>query len=254
MAQDAGHIYLCSTEGSAVEPPPGGQMDYAGLACVSDPADPGGRRGSFGELAETVVCSSASSVLELDGARAAVDIAETQIDDVTQIGSGWPKQVDFEFMPGADDDDEEEKEIYEGARLQHLAAQDKVRHALDEPPRLKSARLHRDGLSRRMCAAYGCALLVLAACVVVFLFWFSATDDDDDDGGGSIVSGSGLLDANATLLVAFSSTPAVVTASGSGCAVAYAVGESAVTLTGDAAGDTAYLCQPGDEVSYALVP
>ncbi|EGB01737.1 hypothetical protein AURANDRAFT_69544, partial [Aureococcus anophagefferens] len=125
MAQDAGHIYLCSTEGHAVEPPPGGQMDYAGLACVSDPADPGGRRGSFGELAETVVCSSASSVLELDGARAAVDIAETQIDDVTQIGSGWPKQVDFEFMPGADDDDEEEKEIYEGARLQHLAAQDK---------------------------------------------------------------------------------------------------------------------------------
>ncbi|KAH8045091.1 hypothetical protein JL722_14402 [Aureococcus anophagefferens] len=113
MAQDAGHICLCSTEGHAVEPPPGGQMDYAGLACVSDPADPGGRRGSFGELAETVVCSSASSVLELDGARAAVDIAETQIDDVTQIGSGWPKQVDFEFMPGADDDDEEEKEIYE---------------------------------------------------------------------------------------------------------------------------------------------
>ena len=254
MAQDAGHIYLCSTEGSAVEPPPGGRMDYAGLACVSDPADPGGRRESFGELAETVVCSSASSVLELDGARAAVDIAETQIDDVTQIGSGWPKQVDFEFMPGADDDDDEEKEIYEGARLQHLAAQDKVGHALDEPPRLKSARLHRDGLSRRMCAAYGCALLVLAACVVVFLFWFSATDDDDDDGGGSIVSGSGLLDANATLLVAFSSTPAVVTASGSGCAVAYAVGGSAVTLTGDAAGDTAYLCQPGDEVSYALVP
>ena len=86
------------------------------------------------------------------------------------------------------------------------------------------------------------------------MFWFSATDDDDDDGGGSIVSGSGLLDANATLLVAFFQTPAVVTASGSGCAVAYAVGESAVTLTGDAAGDTAYLCQPGDEVSYALVP
>ena len=65
-----------------------------------------------------------------------------------------------------------------------------------------------------MCAAYGCALLVLAACVVVFLFWFSATDDDDDDDGGSIVSGSGLLDANATLSVAFSQTPAVVTASG----------------------------------------
>ena len=68
MAQDPGNIYLCSNEGNAVEPPPGGHMDYAGLACVSDPADPGGRRGSFGELAETVVCSSASSVLELDGA------------------------------------------------------------------------------------------------------------------------------------------------------------------------------------------
>ncbi|KAH8067262.1 hypothetical protein JL721_7668 [Aureococcus anophagefferens] len=150
MAQDAGHIYLCSTEGHAVEPPPGGQMDYAGLACVSDPADPGGRRGSFGELAETVVCSSASSVLELDGARAAVDIAETQIDGATQIGSGWPKQVDFEFMPGADDDDEEEKEMRGRA-----------------PPAPRGP--------------------------------------------------------------------------GQGCAVAYAVGESAVTLTGDAAGDTAPL-------------
>ena len=170
-------------------------------------------------------------------------------DELTPVLDAYAHELAMDFGG-----DEEEKEIYEGARLQHLAAQDKVRQALDEPPRLRSARLHRDGLSRRMCAAYGCALLVLAFCVVVFLFWLSAKDDDDDDDGGSIVSGSGLLDANATLLVAFSQTPAVVTASGSGCAVAYAVGESAVTLTGDAAGDTAYLCQPGDEVSYALVP